>query len=127
MPSKLRAFGTEISGNRGPGQELSNIARTAIITAQLAGKKNRELANDFGVHRHTITRTLKRWQDHHTTDSLRRTGRPELLSPRQVRQVLRIVRKDPKIKWKSLHNELLFECTIRTLQHILRHQFDLRK
>ncbi|KAK4206990.1 DDE superfamily endonuclease-domain-containing protein [Rhypophila decipiens] len=127
MASKLRAFGTEISRNRRLNSELSKEVRSAIISAQFAGEKKAQLARDFGVHRNTINRTLDRWQHHHTLKSLPRTGRPQVLSPRQIRLILRIVRKDPKIKWKSLRNELPFEVTIRTLQTVLQRQFDLRK
>ncbi|KAK4215365.1 hypothetical protein QBC37DRAFT_268111, partial [Rhypophila decipiens] len=90
MTSKLRAFGTEISGNRRPSGELSGNIRSAIVAAHSSGKSKAELAHDFGVHRHTIDSTLDRWHNHHTVDSLSRTGRPELLTPRQVRLVLRI-------------------------------------
>src|SRR5512140_1134993 len=127
MASKLRTFSTEISGNRRPNGELSEATRSAIIAAQLSDKTKAQLAYDFDVSRHAITSTLDRWHNHHTLDSLPRSGRPEVLSPRQKRLILRIIRKDPKIKWKSLRNELPFEVTIRTLQSILRHQFNLRK
>jgi len=55
-----RAFGTEITGNRGPNQELLKEARSSIISAILAGTPKAKIAYDYYIHHNTITRTLER-------------------------------------------------------------------
>ncbi|KAF2809875.1 uncharacterized protein BDZ99DRAFT_347231, partial [Mytilinidion resinicola] len=71
---------TEITGNRGRNQELSPEARSAIISKREAGVSVKELEAEFGVHRNTITKTIKRWETHKTVYTLPRDGCPEVLS-----------------------------------------------
>jgi transposase len=85
-----RSFGTEISGNRGRNDELSPEARSSIISKQEAGVSIKELAAEFGVHRNTITKTIKRWKNHKTVHSLPREGRPEIITHREKRLLHRI-------------------------------------
>src|SRR4051812_27724667 len=51
MALNPRAFGTEITGNRGPNQELSKEARSSIVSAVLAGTPKGQVAHDHHVHR----------------------------------------------------------------------------
>jgi len=71
-----RQFGSEITGNRGKKQELSSEARSSIISKWEAGVMNKDLAAEYGVHRNVIAYTIKRWKEHHTVNSLPRSGRP---------------------------------------------------
>jgi len=75
-----RSFGTEISGNRGPGAELSDTQRAAILSAVEAGEKKTEIAARYRVSRRVIYSTLNRWNNHHTLKSLPRPGQPEKLT-----------------------------------------------
>ena len=60
MASTLRAFGTEISGNRRLNGELSEATRSAIVAAQSSGIPKAQLAYDFDVSRYAITDILNR-------------------------------------------------------------------
>ena len=127
MASRLRLFGTEISGNRQTRHNLPPTTRSAIVAAYVAGGTKAQVARAFKVHRHTVDYTLNRWHNHHQWESLPKSGRPESLNPRQKRLVFRIARKDPKIKWRSIRNQLPFHTSLRTLQRMLWRKFELRK
>lgn len=91
-----RSFGTEINGNRGRGVELSSEQRAAIIHAHQQGASPSKLAREFGCARSTIYDTLNHFQHHQTTDSLPRSGRPQITTPRASREVHRLARRNPK-------------------------------
>lgn len=116
MEVNLRAFGTEITGNRGPNCELSSEARASIYAASLAGTSVTQIATDFKVHRNTVTSTIKRFDTYSTFDSLPREGRPEVLSRREKRLLQREVKKNPRITWTELKTETslpVYKNTIR--------------
>jgi len=60
MALNSRAFGTEITGNRGLNQELLKEAYSSIVSAVLAGTLKAEIAYNYHVHCNIITRTLER-------------------------------------------------------------------
>jgi transposase len=88
----MRSFGTEISGNRRPNQELSNDTRSAILYGLQLKQSPTQLAKQFNVTRSTIYRTKKRYQDLQTTNSRSRNGRPAKLSRATKRYIYQIVR-----------------------------------
>jgi len=45
-----RLFGTEISGNKRPGAELSEITRAGILTESEAGVLKSEIAAEYRVN-----------------------------------------------------------------------------
>ena len=100
-----RSFGTEISGNRGRGCELSPLARAGIISQAEAGRTYKELAQDFGCSKRTVRRTINRWKNHNTVASLPRRGRPQKLNRAQKRAVIRLARTLPKIVYTDLQKE----------------------
>jgi hypothetical protein len=51
-------FSTEISGNRRPGAEISEIARAGIIAASEAGVLKLEIAAEYRVNWSTIYNTI---------------------------------------------------------------------
>lgn len=67
MSSNLRSFGTVISGNRQPNQEINPNTRADIIATILARAKRSAVARDFGVSPAAMTRILQRFEE---TDSL---------------------------------------------------------
>jgi transposase len=98
----MRSFGTEISGNRGRGCELSSAQRTAILEAVDAGKKKAAIAREFGCSTRVVFNTIQRWKDHKTVESLPRLGQPPKLNRVQKRNLLRIVRQHPQIEYAEL-------------------------
>ncbi|KAJ5414998.1 hypothetical protein N7509_000096 [Penicillium cosmopolitanum] len=81
----MRRFGTEISGNRRSGGELSPEARAAIIYAHECGVSPTKMAAEFNVARSTIYSTIKRFREHQTLKSLPRSGAPKVYSELSAR------------------------------------------
>ena len=48
------SFGTEVSGNRRPGAELSDIQRAGILSAVEAGKEKTKIAARYRVSHRVI-------------------------------------------------------------------------
>ena len=53
-----RSFGTEISGNRRPGAELSETTRAGIIAPSEAGVLKPEIATEYRVNQSTVYDTI---------------------------------------------------------------------
>ena len=53
-----RSFSTQISGNRRPKAELSEVARAGIIAVSEAGVSKLEIAADYRVNRSTVYDTI---------------------------------------------------------------------
>ena len=100
----MRGFGTEISGNRKPNQELSEAQRAGIIGQKQAGDSTKKIATEYGIHRNTVSQTLKRFRDHKTPSSLPRSGRPEKLSRSAKQRLFRAARKSPRIQYAALRS-----------------------
>jgi hypothetical protein len=96
------SFGSEISRNRGRNEELSLAIRASIISKWEMGVPQTKLADEFGCHRNAIGKTIKRWKQYHTLESLPREGRPPLINRREKRLLVRIARKYPKLEYKKL-------------------------
>jgi transposase len=115
-----RAFGVEISGNRGYGEELSTDTRAGILVAVEAGKKKAEIAREFHCSRRAVYNTISRYEYTGDTKSLPRPGRPEVTTRREKRALVRIARACPRINLNQLKNEVGAQCHSRTVYNILR-------
>src|SRR3569833_2916967 len=100
MRPSLRQFGTELSVNRVSGCELSPVQRAAICGAVSAGASVSQVAEAFLVASRTVQRTVQLWNIRHSFDSDTRNGRPEKLSRRHKRYIMRLLKKKPR-KWRS--------------------------
>ena len=119
-----RSFGTEISGNRRPGAELSDVQRAGILSAVEAGEEKTKIAAKYRVSRRVIYNTIDRWNNHHTLKSLPRPGQPEKLTRRQKRLLLRIVRRNPRIDYAALKCQAAgVTVKHRTLQHLFKKHY----
>ena len=108
------------------GPELSSEQRSAIYHLSKAGVSQTELANDFSCSRKTIFNTIKRFQTHQTFNSLSRTGRPTLLSPRSSNYLLLQARRHPFWTYKQLCASLVENPSRSTIKRVLS-QFGLAK
>ena len=116
-----RSFGTQISGNRRPGAELSEVARAGIIAESEAGVSKLEIAAEYRVNRSTVYDTINRWKNHHTLESLPRPGQPEKLTRHQKRLLIRIVRRNPQIDYAALKCQVAgVTVTHKTLYRLLK-------
>ena len=98
----MRSFGQEISGNRRRNAELSIPARNSIISKAEAGAPTRELAEEFSVTSKCIRDTIRRYRQTGCNTSRPRSGRPSILTRREIRTIYRLARKYPKIEYKAL-------------------------
>lgn len=103
-------------GNRGPKSELSRDVRAAIYAAKMEGVPAREIAARFGVHRNTVTKTIKHFGRHVTFDTLPRTGRPEKLTAADKRYLRRTARKNPHLAPAKLTQECAVAVSVNTVR-----------
>jgi transposase len=75
-----RLFGTQISGNRRPGTELSEATRARIIAKLEARVLKPEIAKEYRVNRLTVYNTINQWKNHYMLESLLRPRQPEKLT-----------------------------------------------
>jgi transposase len=116
-----RSFGTQISGNRRPGAELSEVARAGIIAESEAGVSKLEIATEYRVNRSTVYDTINRWKNHYTLESLPRPGQPEKLTRHQKRLLIQIVRRNPRIDYAALKCQVAgVTVTHKTLYRLLK-------
>jgi transposase len=97
-----RAFGTEISGNCGPDDELSREACAGILSAVEHGVPKLQIALEYGMDRRTIYKTIERWNDHATTKSLPRSSYPRKLNRAQERMLVHYARRFPKAEYQEV-------------------------
>ena len=114
----MRSFGTEISGNRGCGCELSNIQRAYAIGQHEAGKPTSEIAATIHCDPRTIRKIIQRQQDHNTIDSLTRSGVPKKLTYHVEHRIVTIARRKPKFTYAQLKLEADTDVSHSTLKRI---------
>src|SRR5947209_5800460 len=85
--TKMRAFGTEISANRMPGGELSDLQRASCLSLAEAGVGTKKIAATLNCTRRAVRKTKQRWNNLQSCDSAPRSGRPYTLSDRDVRRL----------------------------------------
>jgi transposase len=117
--TNMRAFGTEISGNRRPNGELSIATRSAIIARVESGQSKASVAREFEVSERVVYNTINRYKEHGKLESLPRSGRPPTLSRREKRLLFRTVRKSPRLTWYAVKSEIGRPISRRTLYNNL--------
>lgn len=101
-----------------PIKELSPSKRGRIIQEVSHGTPYRQIAREFDISPGTITKTVRRHHDHHTRESLPRSGRPKKLSSRKSRYIRREAvqnRREPLKEIANHHN--VSPATIRRDLH----------
>jgi hypothetical protein len=81
--------------------------RAVLLDCVLRGEKHQDVADDFGVDRSTVTRTLRKWRTQESLESLPRVGRLKLIQPREERALLRIVRRTPGVRYRQLRKDIV--------------------
>ena len=122
----MRRFGTPISGNTRRTGYLQPDVRGAILGMLSAGKSQRAVARAIGVSHSTVRRTAQRWNTHGINDSLPKKGRPQIFTPAEKRYIWKLVRRNPRIAWKALRQELGGRACKNTLRRVLQ-EFQLKK
>ncbi|KAK4243165.1 DDE superfamily endonuclease-domain-containing protein [Corynascus novoguineensis] len=123
----MRAFGIELSPNvrsiRCNRRELTKEERVAIVTARAAGVTRRVLAENFNCDVATISRIVKRFQNHGSIHSLPRSGRPKKLSTQQVRYIRQLIKRNPHISWAALIGDSPVGVSKSTLKRVMGKDF----
>ena len=101
----MRSFCTEISRNRMPGGELSEAQRIYILAQAEAGCGTTEIAARLSCSRRAVSNVIHRWETEGTYIKRDRIGRPPKLTSRDRRQLLRVVKRDPRIEYSALYRE----------------------
>lgn len=91
-----------------------------------------QIGRNLNVPRTTVESILKRLETTPTGFNKLRSGRPPIITPRATRSILRIVRSNPKIKWRELKlatglqvDRTTLQCTLRT--HGISHWLALKR
>jgi transposase len=120
---KMREFGTVISGNRGRKGELSKEARAAICALAEAGVAKKDLAEQFGCHRNTVTYTINRFNATEKNASRPRKGRPQILNSVETRYIITLVKRNPRIAWKALLASTPRRVSQSTLRRVMGKEY----
>jgi transposase len=115
----LRTALAPISGNRRRGPELSPYQRGIICGAVLSGSTTAELTRAFNIPESTIRSTIQSTTTRRDGRSKPRSGRPSIITPRAERTLLRMIRLQPKIKYKDLISAAGVNCSRKTITRLL--------
>jgi transposase len=109
-----------ISSNNQRNHEYSPRRRAQIYGAARCGATPAQIARSNNLHPETVRATIQRIATTGSIKSAPRSGRPEVYSHYDERQILRIVRKNPKITYKDLRRETGLSFSDDTFYRILK-------
>ncbi|KAK3544105.1 hypothetical protein QTP86_001696, partial [Hemibagrus guttatus] len=89
-------------------KELSKDTRNKIVDLHQAGKTESAIGKQLGVKKSTVGAIIRKWKTYKTTDNLPRSGAPRKISPRGVKMITRMRRKNAELHPKN---------TIPTVKH----------
>lgn len=98
--------GAESSANTQPAREtrkeLTPAERASILSARKAGVSRKALAAQFQCSLATITNTCKRVEESGTAETKPRSGRPPKLTAAEIRYMVLMVKRNPRMTWAAL-------------------------
>lgn len=120
MGINLDDLARKLTENHSRNKELSPQVRLAICVLVAAGRSERSLATLFGVSRHAIHHAVELWESHNTFESRPRPGRPQALTRKEKRNIVRMVKKDRHLTIKALVNRVGTGVSLTTIRRCLR-------
>lgn len=120
MKLNLLDFATQLTADRRHNGELSPYCRAAICCAVACGQSEREVARLFRVSRHAVQRTLESWISHQSFESKPRKGRPEVLTRREKRYIVTLLKRNRSLAKKALVNAIGSRVSYSTIRRCLR-------
>ena len=75
-------------------RELSNDVKEMIVTLNLRVLSKNKIGELLGIHRSTVGRVLKKFQEKGGVENNRRSGRPRVTDARGDRKIYRIVKRN---------------------------------
>ena len=109
-----------IAINRSYGNELSSFQRGQISAYKAVGLSNAQIGVKVNCAKSTVFDTLVQNPLRNEGKSLPRAGRPPTLNRVEKRNILRIIRTDPKITYVALRLALGVPVSRSTLYRILK-------
>ncbi|XP_047116087.1 uncharacterized protein LOC124796046 [Schistocerca piceifrons] len=83
-------------------KETTIDERNIVVAQYFQHKSYAEIANIIGRSRATVQSIVKRYKDRHVVINSERHGRPQKLTTREPRMLLRIIKKNPKTTASTL-------------------------
>lgn len=106
-----------------PHMTISHEKRQLIVRLHKEGKSLSDISSTIDVQRRTVVNILKHHRETGDITPVPIPGRPRLLTPRDERDLVKIVRKDPTTRPSTLRNALYHTNThvlsTRTVQRTL--------
>ena len=109
-----------LSSNINRRKELSSIRRAEICCAAKFGHKPAEISEVLNTPISTIKTTLQRQSQRNNHASKPRSGRPRKTTDRDERNILRIVRAEPKISYRTLQRYSGIKVSKSTFYRLLK-------
>jgi len=126
MKLNLHDFAVELTADRCKNQELSPGIRAAICTLVAAGRSERSVAELFRVSRDAITKAIDLWKTQRTFEIPRRTGCPSILTQKEKRYIITLVKRNRNLAKKALIEATEKKISYSTIKRCLR-THNLRK
>ena len=109
-----------ISSNRRRNHELSPYQRGLMVGAINSGATVREVSKTANVSLSTVKYTVSTASSRNHGVSKSRSDRPQALSDRDKRHLIRIARMRPKISYRELAETVGVECHRKTIYNVLK-------
>ena len=119
MATPRRPLG-EIDGNRRYGSELTPYLRGKIEGAYEGEATPTDISDRYVLPVSTITTTISRASTKVDGESQPRCGRPKVISEREERLILRLIRRFPKKTYDALRRENGIIASVRTIRRFLK-------
>ncbi len=108
----------------GKGKQISSPVKKLIIKSVESNKSYSQIANQFNVSKTAIGQLVQRYRVQGTTKYKQRTGRPKLMSDREIKMLVKMSNEDPRKSAVLLNAEMLkfyrVKCSVATTQRVLR-------
>jgi transposase len=92
------------SGNIGKRKELSPYLRGKILGQHETGRSAHTISQALGIPRRTVRDTISKKGTQIEGTSKERSGRPRILTERDIRHIFQMVKKEPFITYRQLKN-----------------------
>ena len=111
-----------ISGNRRRHSEYNAYQRGLIAGAQVCGVTPGALRKRFGIPKSSAQYILLNVLQNNNGNFASRSGRPRLLSIRDERHIIRIVRHESKITYRELRERVGVSCSHDIIYRLLKEE-----
>ena len=123
---------TPRTNRRTPGKEYSPQTCGKVVSYWESGQTYRWISEKLTIPANSVGGILRRYRHQHKGQSIRRPGRPKLLSERDKRHIIRLATKDPFISSQTIREDGGFSVSVTTiyraiLESGLRHWKALRR